>query len=522
MTHCLSNMRVGACRCAWPHLLLVVLLSGCAVGPDFKTPEPPKATSYSPEPIVIETGERGPSSQVLVAGRDIPAEWWAVFQSPGLDALIKRAFVANPSVASAKAALKQAQELVYAQQGAFFPTAQLSYTPTRQKLAGNLGGNAPGIQGNGSIIAAPQNPRGPNYTEPVIYNFHTAQLSIDYVPDVFGGNRRQVESLEAQQEMQRWQLEATYLTLAGNVVSAAIAEASLREQIRATQAAVKANSEALDILRHQERVGYVMDLDVAAQIAALEQEKATLPPLQKSFEETRDQLRALVGALPNEELPETFELAALTLPRDLPLSLPARLVEQRPDVKAAEAQFHSATASIGVAKAARLPQFDINGAIGGEAATFSRMFAAGGPFWNLAAPMTQTLFDGNMLLHKQRAAEDAMVEAAAQYRLTVVEACQNVADTLHALSSDAAELDATSRAEAAAKTSLDVVTAQNRVGYANYLLLLNAETTYQTVALNRIQAEASRLADTAALFQALGGGWWNRPDGGPDSEAATD
>lgn len=495
-------------------LLVALTLSGCAVGPDFKTPAPPVATRYSPLPMVTETDGIGPNhegAQVLVAGRDIPAEWWTVFHSPGLDSLIKRAFLASPSVASAEAALHQAQELVYAQEGAFFPTVQLGYTPTRQKLAGNLGGNAPGLQGSGAVIAAAQNPKGPNYTEPVIYNFHTAQLSIDYVPDVFGGNRRQVESLAAQQEVQRFQLEATYLSLAGNIVAAAIAEASLRDQIRATNMAIKANTDALDILRHQQRVGYAMDMDVALQAAATEQLKATLPPLQKSFEQTRDQLRALAGALPDEELPETFELSALTLPHEVPVSLPARLVEQRPDVKAAEAQLHSATADVGVAKAARLPQFDITGAIGGEAATFSRMFSAGGPFWNLAAPVTQTLFDGNMLLHKQRAAEDAMVEAAAQYRSVVVLACQNVADTLHALTTDATELDATTAAEAAAKVSLDVVTTQNRVGYANDLALINAETTYQQVALTRIQAEASRLADTAALFQALGGGWWNRP-----------
>jgi NodT family efflux transporter outer membrane factor (OMF) lipoprotein len=279
-------------------LLFPLVVSGCAVGPDFKAPEPPLASSYSPSPMVTETEGIGPDHggvQVLVAGRDIPAEWWTVFQSPGLDALIKRAFLASPSVASAEAALHQAQELVYAQQGAFFPTVQASYTPTRQKLAGNLGGNAPGLQGNGAVIAAPQNPRGPNYTEPVIYNFHTAQLSIDYVPDVFGGNRRQVESLEAQQEMQRFQLEATYLSLAGNIVAAAIAEASLREQIRATNVAIKANLDALDILRHQQRVGYAMDMDVAVQAAATEQLKASLPPLEKSFQQTRDQLRALAG-----------------------------------------------------------------------------------------------------------------------------------------------------------------------------------------------------------------------------------
>jgi len=495
-------------------LFALLALSACAVGPDFKTPDAPTATAYSPSAVTIEThldGAHTSGSQVLVAGRDIPAEWWTVFQSSALDSLIKRAFKANPSVAAAEAALKQSQELVYAQEGAFFPTATLGYTPTRQKLAGNLGSNAPGVQGNGTVIAPAQNPSVSPYTQPVIYNFHTAQLSIDYVPDVFGGNRRQVESLAAQRDNQRYQLEATYLTLASNVVAAAIAEASLREQIRATRDAIAANQDALDIIKHQQQVGYAMSLDVAAQISALEQLKSTLPPLTKSFEQTRDQLRALVGALPDEELPETFELSALALPHELPLTLPSRLVEQRPDVKAAEAQFHSATASVGVAKAARLPQFDINGAIGGEAATFSRMFSAGGPFWNLAAPMTQTLFDGNMLLHKQRAAEDAMVQAAAQYRQTVVAACQNVADTLHALSADASVLDATLAAEAAAKTTLDVITTQNRLGYVNYLALLNAESTYQQVALSRIQAEASRLADTAGLFQALGGGWSGQP-----------
>jgi NodT family efflux transporter outer membrane factor (OMF) lipoprotein len=293
-------------------------------------------------------------------------------------------------------------------------------------------------------------------------------------------------------------------------VAAAIQEASLRAQIEATQQIIAADEKSLQILRDQFQLGFAMRIDLAAQETALAQARATLPPLQKQFEQTRDLIRALVGNLPNEEVPETFELDALQLPPELPLSLPAKIIEQRPDVRAAEAQLHAANAQVGVAIAAMLPQFSITGAYGGNADEFAWMFRHGGPFWSLVGNVTQPVFQGGTLLHRKRAADDALKQAAAQYQSSVLTAYQNVADSLHASLSDGDALAANVRAENAAKVTYDLTRRQMEVGYVNYLILLNAEMTYQEALLIRVQAQATRFGDTVALFQALGGGWWNR------------
>jgi NodT family efflux transporter outer membrane factor (OMF) lipoprotein len=254
-----------------------------------------------------------------------------------------------------------------------------------------------------------------------------------------------------------------------------------------------------------------MRIDVAAQEATLAQSQALLPPLQKQLEQTRDLIRALVGNLPNEDVAETFEFASLQLPQELPVSLPSKLIEQRPDIRAAEAQLHSANAQVGVALAAMLPQFSITATDGGTATKFSEMFRAGGPFWTLTGGVTQPLFQGGALLHRKRAANQALIQAAAQYRSTVISAYQNVADTLHAALSDADALSAAVDSQKAAKVTLDLTRRQLEVGYVNYLALLSAELAYQQASLSTVQAQATRYGDTVALFQALGGGWWNQP-----------
>jgi NodT family efflux transporter outer membrane factor (OMF) lipoprotein len=454
----------------------------------------------------------GGEAQSLINDRDIPFEWWQLFQSPALNALVERAFRANPTIAAAQATLVQAQELVYAQRGFFFPAIGANYSFERQKIAGNFTlDDSPGTQGNGDNLNPPLlDVNNAPHTAPLFYDFQTAQLTVGFVPDVFGANRRQMESLAAQRDVQRFALEATYITLASNVVAAAIQEASLRAQIEATQQIIAADEKSLQILRDQFQLGFAMRIDLAAQETALAQARATLPPLQKQFEQTRDLIRALVGNLPNEEVPETFELDALQLPPELPLSLPAKIIEQRPDVRAAEAQLHAANAQVGVAVAAMLPQFSITGAYGGNADEFAWMFRHGGPFWSLVGNVTQPVFQGGTLLHRKRAADDALKQAAAQYQSSVLTAYQNVADSLHASLSDADALAANVRAENAAKVTYDLTRRQMEVGYVNYLILLNAEMTYQEALLIRVQAQATRFGDTVALFQALGGGWWNR------------
>jgi NodT family efflux transporter outer membrane factor (OMF) lipoprotein len=503
----------------WVHSALLVssvaLTASCAVGPRYHRPEAPANAGYAPTPLPQSSASapiHGGEVQRLIDDRDIPFEWWQLFQSPALNALVERAFRANPNIAAAEATLVQAQELVYAQRGYFFPTIGANYDFERQKIAGNFTlDDSPGTQGNGDNLNPPLlDVKNTPHTAPLIYNFQTAQLTVGFVPDVFGANRRQMESLAAQRDAQRFALEATYITLASNVVAAAIQEASLRAQIEATQQIIAADEKSLQILRDQFQLGFAMRIDVAAQETALAQAKATLPPLQKQFEQTRDLIRALVGNLPNQEVPETFELDALQLPPELPLSLPAKIIDQRPDVRSAEAQLRAANAQVGVAVAAMLPQFSITGAYGGNADEFAWMFRHGGPFWSLVGNVAQPVFEGGTLLHRKRAADDALKQAAAQYQISVLTAYQNVADTLHASLSDADALAANVRVENAAKVTYDLTRRQMEVGYVNYLILLNAETVYQQALLVRVQAQATRYGDTVALFQALGGGWWNR------------
>jgi NodT family efflux transporter outer membrane factor (OMF) lipoprotein len=506
------------------HSLLVAmcatLAAGCAVGPNFHRPQAPANPGFAPAPLPQASASapiHGGEAQQFTSGGDIPFQWWELFQCPALNSLIQKAFKANPTVAAAQAALAQAHELMYAQQGLYYPAIGATYQAERHKIAGNLTNDqAPGVQGNGDNLLAPlQDPNNPPYTAPLYYNFQTAELTVGFVPDVFGSNRRQVESLAAQAEAQRLALEATYITLASNVAAAAIQEASLRAQIRAAGQIIDADEKSLRILREQFKLGYAMRIDVAAQETALAQAKATLPPLQLQFEQTRDLLRALVGNLPNQDVPETFELDALQLPPEMPVSLPARIIEQRPDVRAAEAQLHAANAQVGVAVAAMLPQLAITGSYGGNADQFNWMFRSGGPFWNLVGNLTQPLFEGGTLLHRKRAAKEGLKQAAAQYQITVIAAYQNVADTLHASLSDADALAAQVEAENAARVAYDLTRRQMDVGYVNYLTLLSAETAYQQALLSRIQAQATRYDDSLALFQALGGGWWNRPGNTP-------
>jgi NodT family efflux transporter outer membrane factor (OMF) lipoprotein len=492
-----------------------VLAASCAVGPRYHTPEAPANAGYAPAALPqtsVSAPIHGGEAQRLVSERDIPFEWWELFKSPALNALVEQAFRANPTIAAAQAAVVQAQELVYAQRGYFFPTVAASYDFARTKIAGNFTlDDSPGTQGNGDNLNPPLlDLNNTPHTAPLIYNFHTAQLTVGFVPDVFGANSRQVESLAAQTDAQRFALEATYITLASNVVAAAIQEASLRAQIKATQQIIAADEKSLQILRDQFHLGFAMRLDVAAQETALAQAKATLPPLQKQFEQTRDLIRALVGNLPNQEVAETFDLDALQLPPELPLSLPSRIIEQRPDVRAAEAQLHAANAQVGIAVAAMLPQLSITGADGGNADEFAWMFRHGGPFWSLVGNVTQPVFEGGTLLHRKRAADDALKQAAAQYQSSVITGYQNVADTLHASLSDADALAASVRAENAAKVTYELTRRRMEVGYVNYLTLLSAESTYNQALLARVQAQATRFGDTVALFQSLGGGWWNR------------
>jgi NodT family efflux transporter outer membrane factor (OMF) lipoprotein len=468
---------------------LAVLLFGCAAGPDFKQPDAPQVQGYTKEPLQQNTSSAatlGGDAQQFVEGMDIPAQWWTLFNSPSLNAVIEEALKASPDLQSAQAALRAAQEQVSAQQGAFLPSVNASLAPTRQKQPVSAG------QG-----ASP-------------FNLHTAQVSVSYTFDAFGGNRRQVEGLQAQAEQQKFLLEAAYLTLTSNVVEAAVQEAGLRAQIAATQEVLKVQEQLLKLLQRQYALGDVAQADVLTQQAALAQTQASLPPLQKSLAQQRDRLTVLAGRFPSQELEQKFDLANLSLPQKLPLSLPSSLVRQRPDVRSAEAQLHAASAAVGVAAANMLPQITLSANIGSAAAEMGNLFTSGTGLWGLVGGLTQPLFAGGALLHRRRASEALLEQAAAQYKSAVILAFQNVADSLRALQYDADALHAQDVAERAAAHSLEISRRSVQLGAASPQTLLAAQQAYQQAVISLAQAQAARFADTAALFQALGGGWWNR------------
>ena len=478
--------------------LALLLLAACAVGPDFKPPPAPPVggyTSDTPPAATTKVDVPGGAAQKFVMGRDIPAEWWKVFHSKEIDALIAEALHANPTLQAAQAALWQAKENLYAAGGKLLPNADANGSFTRQAFS-------------------PAEFGQPGNTE--TFNLYQATVNVSYAPDVFGGQRRQIEANAALAEYQRFELEASYLTLTANVVTAAVQEASLRGQIEATEDIIKAESDQLDVVRNQFEVGAATRADVLTQDSEVATTQATLPPLQKQLEQEHHVLLALIGRFPNERLRDRLTLASFHLPTALPVSLPTQLVAQRPDVRAAQAQLHQASAQIGVAIANRLPQFSLTAAYGNTALTAATLFTPASAIWSVAASGTQPIFHGFTLLHQERAARAAYEMADAQYRSTVLTAFQNVADVLRALQLDAATLKAQQRAVRAASDTFDLTRGQYRLGAVTYVILLNAERSYQQTRLALVQAQAARYADTAALFQALGGGWWNRVDVIPD------
>jgi NodT family efflux transporter outer membrane factor (OMF) lipoprotein len=472
------------------------LLTSCAVGPNFKKSAAPPVKDYTANPISTTASTSnvlGGEMQRFDPSQDIAGDWWTLFHSKPLNDLIDRALKANPNLKAAQAALVEARENVKAQVGAYYPQVSASFSGSRQHTASTL-----------SPV--------PNANE-FDFDLYTPQVTVSYVPDVFGLNRRTVESLNAQAEQARFAWVAADIALSANVVTAAIQEASLRQQIAATHELIDLNSNMLRVLKTQFTNGYADRLDVAAQESQLAQILTTLPPLLKELAQQRDLLAALSGGFPSEGPAEKFELfSALQLPQELPLSIPSKLVQQRPDVRQAEENMHSASAQVGIAVANRLPNFMLSADVGSMALAAGQMFSSGTGFWTLAGSVTQPIFQGGTLLHRQRAAQAAYVQAEEQYRAAVLTAFQNVADTLAALAQDADELNAAAFAKDAAKITLDLSIQQWQTGYASYLSMLSAEQAYDQAVITLIQAQAIRYADSAALFLALGGGWWNRAD----------
>ena len=466
-------------------------LAACAVGPDFKRPELAQGAGYGAAPAASKTVSApvaAGAAQQFDYGREIPAEWWRVYRSTELDQLIRTALANSPSLEAAQAALRVSEENLRAATSVLYPSVDAKAGVTRQRISG-----------------AQQNQ--PNLRIPV-FNLYNASVNVSYQIDASGGARRELERLQAQVDYQRYQIAATYLTLTSNIVTTAIGEASLRAQIAATHDIITAQKSSLGLLEKQLALGAISRVQVLAQRAQLAQTRAALPPLEKTLAQTHNALAALLGETPATARLPRFELSALELPSELPVSLPSELVRQRPDIQAAEALLHQASAQIGVATAAEYPQITLSGSYGTVANKAGDLFKADNMIWNVGAGLLQPIFHGGALKAQRRAALAAYDQSLAQYRQTVLGAFRNVSDALRALESDAQALKAQAEAEAASRDSYELSRSQFKLGAVNYLELLNAEQQYQRSRIALVQTQAARYADTAALFQALGGGWW--------------
>lgn len=468
------------------------------VGPDFHIPRKPNTTSYTESPKAKntvnapQTGQVG-NAQHFIYGQDLPAQWWYLFRSPELNQLIRQGIANNPNLAAAKAALIQAQELLYAQFGStMLPNIAGILSGERQRFnTSSFGGGLGGSTSN-------------------IFNVFNAYLAATYTLDVFGGLRRQLEAVSAQVDFQRFELEVAYLTLTTNIVTTAVTIASLKEQISATLELIKAYRKQLRIFEKQFTLGGISMANIYSQQAQLEQTIGTLSPLQQSLDQNKHALSVLIGDLPSEDHLPDFTLSKFHLPVNLPVGIPSQLIDKRPDIRAAEALLHAASAQIGVATANLLPQFVINANYGWQSTVFSQLFKSSSLFWSYAATLTQPIFQGGALFARRRAAIAAFQQAAAQYQQTMLQGFQNVADALRAIQNDAKALRALRAAEIAAYRSWFLLEEQYRLGAVNFVSLLFAQAQYQQAKITRIRAQANRYIDTAVLFQSLGGSWWNR------------
>ncbi|MGO4152832.1 efflux transporter outer membrane subunit [Cupriavidus sp. YAF13] len=473
-------------------MLAAAMLSGCAVGPDFTAPAAPATPSYTagtqPTRTSAADAPHG-QAQTLESGADVPAQWWVLLRSPALDRTIRAALDASPTLAQAQARIEQARQELVATTGArLLPRVDAKLNTTRQQVnVSSLG-----------ITAFPS---------PGPFTLYGASVEISYTLDLFGGQRRELEGLRAAVDYQRFELEAARLTLAGNVATAAIREAGLRAQIADTEAIVAAQQRQLAITEQRLRAGGVAQVDALRQRNELAQSQALLPGLVQQLAATRHQLAVYLGQAPaSAELPE-FRLEDLTLPATLPVSLPSAMARQRPDIRAAEALLHQASANIGVATAQLYPQLTLSGNAGTQALSARDLFGSLN-VWSLAAGLVQPVFRGGELVARKRAAQAAYAQSLAAYQQTVLQGLREVADSLRALEADANTLQARAESAKQAAETLSIVTGQFRLGGVSQLAVLDAERQYRQAALSLSQATASRFTDSVALLQALGGGWW--------------
>lgn len=476
-TGVLSSARRPRRRCAVA--LLCCALSSCAVGPDYVTPPPPDTARFTKEPPA------SPGNGQTFVEEEVSARWWEAFGSPGLNALVEEALANSPTLEAAKAAIRAATYAAYVQEGALLPQIDAISLDSRTL---------------GSLLT-----RGDPATQ-IPVNFHSKQLAISLTPDIWGGIRRSVESLEAQADRRRFEYDAARLTLIANLIQAAAQEASFRGQIAATKKIIDLETQYLLLIERQYAAGAASGTDISAQNAALAQIRQNLPFLEKQLAFQRNRLTALVGRNSSDEVGEIFDLAGLTLPKNMPLRLPAEVVAKRPDIRMAAADVHSASAQIGVAVAARLPNLTLTANVGTSALKYAELFTPGTGFYYQGAALAQPIFHGMALYHQQREAEAQLDAAKGRYRSTVVNALENVANSLRALQFDAKSVAAARAAEVASKRFYEQTRMQKGAGGASQLAVLIAQQSYQRALLTRVQSEAERISDAAGFFMAIGGG----------------
>ncbi len=467
----------------------VALLGGCAAGPDFIPPEAPAVAGYTATALPSHTAAAPVAlgaAQRFAAEAPVNARWWERFGSPRLNVLIERALESSPTLGAAEATLRQTRHALEARAGATrLPQANAGLGAQRQQVNNAASGLAGGER---------------------LFNLYNANVSVSYSLDLSGGNRRALEALAAQADYQQFQLGGARLTLAANVITAAIVQAQLAGQIQASERILAAQEEQLGITRRRVALGAASQAEVLALQTQMEQTRAGIPPLRNKLEQTNHLLAVLVGQPPGFAAMPQFTLADFNLPTELPLSLPSELARKRPDIRAAEALLHAATARYGVAVSNFYPRITLSANAGSQALTTAGLFGSGSLVWGLAGQLTQPLFNGG-LRAEARAAEAEIDAAAANYRQTVLQALRNVADVLRALDADAQALAAYAAADAAAQESLHLVQQQHALGAASYLQWLVAQQQAQQTRIGLVALQAQRLADTAALYQAMGGGW---------------
>jgi len=466
-------------------LMLSALIAGPALAAPVSVPLPPTAAGNAPQ--VVLTQPLGFPAQRLVPDSPVPAQWWRELGSDKLNVLVERANKASPDIATADALLRQARELARAAGGTRFPQIDASYQAVRARASG--------------VISPPL--ADPNA---LLYTLHTAQVTVSYTPDVFGGIGAKIRSARAAATAQAARSQAARTTVIANLVQATVQNAALGEQIAATREAIAANREILDLTRRRTALGAMGASDIAAQETALATAEGTLPALERAQKHEQALIATYLGIAPGADLPPLPTLEELTLPATVPLGLPAQVVAARPDVRAAAAQMEGAAADVRSAMAARLPSITLSADYGGMANKFAEMFASGNPFWELLGGVSTPIFHAGSLLHEHHAAKAALEAAQAQYRSTALQAFADVSDSLTALKTDADTLEAAARGDRASAESLRFTRRQYELGAVGTYTLLPVAAARAQARATLVQARAARLNDTVALYQSLGGG----------------